>query len=403
LKFNLLTAKDFAKPALPPSRDATRQTLLCESPRAIAMIETWPGYAPTPLVMLRGLAKETNVAAIKLKNEAGRFGLGSFKALGGAYAISRLLLNQLNAGRETPVGLDFLLSDKGRALNSKVILCTATDGNHGRSVAWGAQMFGCNCVIFIHEHVSEARETAIASYGARVVRVAGNYDDSVREAKTTAAREGWTVISDTSYEGYRDIPLDVMAGYAVMVCEAITQWGSANLPTHVFLQTGVGAMAAAVAVQLQEAYGDDCPKIILVDPINAACFYDSLKHGTPTVTLGGLETVMAGLACGEISDLAWDILYEGVDAVVAIDDDAAKNVMRVLAAGNTLDAPMVAGESGASGLAAFLALAHDDAARTALGITAESRLLFFSTEGATDPEIYQAIVGKAPQQIAEGA
>ncbi len=272
MKFNLLTAKDFAKAAPPPSGAGTRQTLLRKSPRAIAMIETWPGYASTPLVALPGLADVTNIAALKIKNEAGRFGLGSFKALGGAYVISRLLLNQLNAGREAPVGLDFLLSDKGRALNSKVTLCTATDGNHGRSVAWGAQMFGCNCVIFIHEHVSEGRERAIASYGARVVRVAGNYDDSVREAKITAAREGWTVISDTSYEGYRDIPLDVMAGYAVMVGEAITQWGRSNVPTHVFLQTGVGAMAAAVAVQLQEAYGNDCPKIILVDPINAACF-----------------------------------------------------------------------------------------------------------------------------------
>ena len=356
-----------------------RDKLKTEAARAISIIRNWPGYAATPLCSLPGLAQKTGVGRIEIKDESGRFGLGSFKALGGAYAISRLL--------------------EGHSSDSTLTVCCATDGNHGRSVAWGAQMFGCNCVVFIHKAVSDERKQSIEHYGARVVRTAGNYDDSVREAQETAEREGWTVVSDTSYEGYRDIPMDVMAGYSIMTTEAIEQWGGSAPQTHVFLQTGVGSMAASVVVQLQQAYGEDCPKIVLVDPVKAACWYDSLKAGAPQVVSGDLDTIMAGLSCGEVSHLAWELLQHDVAGVMTIDDSVAEQAMRVLAQGNDQDRPLVAGESGVGGLAGFIAVAHDEAARAKLGIDGDSRLMFFSTEGATDRDVYQKIVGKTPEQV----
>jgi len=358
---------------------SSQDKLKTEAGRAISSIRNWQGYAVTPLCNLPGLAQSTGVGRIEIKDEAQRFGLGSFKALGGAYAISRWL--------------------EGRRSDCALTVCCATDGNHGRSVAWGAQMFGCKCVVFIHKTVSDARKRSIEHYGARVVRTAGNYDDSVREAQVTATREGWTVVSDTSYEGYMDIPMDVMAGYSIMTTEAIEQWGDSAPPTHVFLQTGVGSMAASVVVQLQQAYGKNCPKILLVDPANAACWYDSLKAGEPKVVGGDLDTIMAGLACGEVSHLAWELLQHDVAGVMTIDDSAAEQAMRLLAQGNDRDRPLVAGESGVGGLAGFIALSHDEAARQKLGIDGDSRLMFFSTEGATDRDVYQRVVGKTPEQV----
>lgn len=403
MEFSLFTPRRDSESDAPSRlRKATCEKLKTEAERAIPLIKNWPGHAVTPLCALPGLAQKLGVSRIEIKDEAGRFGLGSFKALGGAYAISRLLAGRMVQAGEGEPDLDYLLSAQGRAANAAVTVCCATDGNHGRSVAWGAQMFGCKAVIFIHQTVSKERERSIAHYGAKVVRTAGNYDDGVREAQTMADREGWTVVSDTSYEGYMDIPLDVMAGYSVMACEAIEQWGSTDVPTHVFLQTGVGSMAASVVVQLQLAYGEDCPKIILVDPENAACWYDSLKAGTPQAVDSNLETIMAGLACGEVSQLAWTLLHNDVEGVVVVDDMAAKETMRLLAFGTDEDAPLVAGESGVGGLAGFVALAGDKHACEALGIDANSRLMFFSTEGATDEKVYQDIVGEAPEMIAKG-
>lgn len=363
---------------------------------ATAAIQLWQGYSPSPLIELSGLAGENLVASISMKDEAKRFGLGSFKALGGAYAISKLLERQskyLNAD------LSYLLSPEGQEESSTTTVCCATDGNHGRSVAWGAKMFGCGCVIFIHATVSEERKAAIESYGAHVVRTDGNYDDSVRAAQEAADIEGWTVVSDTSYEGYRDIPMDVMAGYSIMATEAIEQWPQEDAPTHVFLQTGVGSMAAAVVVQMQEAYGEHCPKIILCDPENAACWFDSLTTGSPQVVGGNLDTIMAGLACGEVSQLAWEIMSPFVHAVIKINDEPTKQAMRLLAGGNEQDEPLVAGESGVGGLAGFLALANNEVSRDMIDLNAKSRVLFFSTEGATDQDMFMKVVGKSPDQV----
>lgn len=403
MKFSLfLTERNLQVEPTNNSRNMVCKKLVEEAAVAVCAIQTWPRYAATPLRNLPGLAKRMNVGAIAVKDEAERFGLGSFKALGGAYAISRLLTRRLKDSQGIEVGLDYLVGEEGRGQNSAVTVCCATDGNHGRSVAWGAQMFGCQCVIYIHKTVSEERKQAIESLGARVVRTAGNYDDSVREIQKAAQKEGWEVVSDTSYEGYMDIPLDVMAGYSIMATEAVSQWHEALGPTHVFLQTGVGSMAAAVVVQLQQAYGKNYPKIILVDPENAACWYDSLKAGTPKTVGGDHDTIMAGLACGEVSQLAWTLLARDVEGVIVIDDDAAEETMRLLATGNDLDLPLVAGESGVGGLVGFVALADDDPVRDSLGIDAHSRLLFFSTEGATDKDTYQKIVGKTLEEITKG-
>lgn len=401
MNFKILPARDFGEIDSTTVSESTANALANRAAVAVPQIKSWPGYAATPLVNFSGLAKNTNIAKLAIKDEATRFGLGSFKALGGAYAIARLLGDKAKTETGREATLEFLLSEDGRNANADLTVCCATDGNHGRSVAWGAQMFGCGCVIFIHATVSDERKRAIEYYGAKVVRTVGNYDDCVREAKTQAQANGWTVVSDTSYEGYRDIPLDVMAGYSVMAREAIEQWGAQNPPTHVFLQTGVGAMATSITVQLQQAYGDACPKIILCDPMKAACWFDSLKDGSPRVVTGDLETIMAGLACGEVARLAWDILHDCVAAVIAIEDGAAEIAMQVLATGNEQDAPMVAGESGVGGLAAFLAIAKEGEARATLDITNQSRMLFFSTEGATDVAVYRAIVGKSPDEVSD--
>lgn len=363
--------------------------------KALATISSWSGYAATPLVALPGLAAAARVGALHYKNEAGRFGLGSFKALGGAYAVWRELCRSAEAQGIAP-GAHEAFSAHAATLT---VTC-ATDGNHGRSVAWGARNFGCNCVIFIHETVSEGRRRAIEQFGATVVRCKGNYDDSVREAQRQAEANGWIVVSDTSYPGYRDIPKNVMQGYEVMAQEALGQWPEAEPPSHLFLQTGVGGMAAAVAAHFWRRFGADRPVVVLADPLNSACWLETFRNGKPTAVHGDLDTLMAGLACGEISELAWEILREGADAVVGLPDDAAIDGMRLLAEGRYGDPPLVAGESAVAGLMALLAVSGSARDREALKLDETSRVLVFGTEGATDPVLYQNLTGKAPDQVA---
>ncbi len=338
--------------------------------RARAAITAWPGYAPTPLHDLPQIAADSGVARIRLKDEAGRFGLGSFKALGGAYAVANLL--EVEHARS------------GAAPASLTVTC-ATDGNHGRSVAWGAQRFGCRCVIFVHATVSQARADAIAAYGAEIRRVPGNYDDAVREAARVAAAEGWHVISDTSWEGYTTVPVDVMQGYRLMAEEAFSQWDGPP-PSHIFIQGGVGGVAAAVSVQARVTWPTP-PRLIVAEPDRAACLLASAEAGEPTAIAGDLDTLMAGLACGEPSLLAWRELGRAAFAFMALPDAAAVDSMRLLARHG-----IVAGESGVAGLAALLLAAADPAARATLGLDANSRVLLFSTEGATDPELYQRLI-----------
>lgn len=340
-------------------------------------IRAWPGYAPTPLYALPGLAAQLGIASLHYKDEGPRFGLGSFKALGGAYAVARVV-----AARGGAEGL--------------TVTC-ATDGNHGRSVAWGAQRAGCRCVIFVHAGVSEARVAAIAHYGAEVRRVPGNYDDSVRHAADTAAAEGWTVVSDTSYPGYTDIPRHVMQGYAVLAEEAIAQ--SDAPPTHLFLQGGVGGFAAAMVAHYWERTGAARPVAVVVEPDRAACLLASARAGKPTAVHGDLDTLMAGLACGEPSLLAWDILDAGADAFLSIPDALALEAMRTLARPAAGDPAIVGGESGVAGLAGLQAIADDAAVRAAIVLTAASRVLVVGTEADTDPALYARVVGNRAAEV----
>jgi diaminopropionate ammonia-lyase len=388
-------------------------------------ISRWPGYAATPLHRLPGLAAKLGLAALHYKDECGRFGLKSFKALGGAYAVFRLLSKAVAArhGGE-PVDSRQLIAGRWRDIVQTVTVTCATDGNHGRSVAWGAQLFGCRCVIYVHESVSEGRCAAIAQYGAEVIRVPGNYDDSVRHAADEARSNGWTVVSDTTYVGYREIPIDVMHGYGVMAREIVRaladeragpsqariapsrregaqrQGCTNDPPTHVFVQAGVGALAASVCAAFWLAWDARRPELVIVEPTRADCHFQSSMAGKPIAVTGDLDTVMAGLACGEVSPLAWEIVDAGANAYVVVDDRFALDAMRALAAPAPGDPAIVAGETGASGLAALLAAKDHTEIWQTLGLDGRSRVLLIGSEGDTDPEIYRQIVARAAGGVA---
>ncbi|MEZ5651778.1 MAG: diaminopropionate ammonia-lyase [Burkholderiaceae bacterium] len=362
--------------------------------RAREEIGRWPGYAVTPLRALPALAGSLGIASLFYKDERGRFGLRSFKALGGAYAVLRVLQQRLAEQGIEASGAE-LLAGAHRSRTADITVTCATDGNHGRSVAWGAQRFGCRCVIVVHETVSEGRCEAIRAYGATVERVPGNYDDSVRHADAQARAHGWTVVSDTSYPGYTEIPTDVMHGYGVLGHEMADALGDTP-PTHVFLPAGVGGLAAAVAAVFWLRWGERRPRVIVVEPRTADCHLRSAMAGEPTVVGGSLETVMAGLACGEVSPLAWQVVSRAAQAFVAIDDDPIGPAMRRLAEPCGDDPAIVAGETGVAGLAALI-LALDHPGVTALlALGPDSRVLLIGSEGDTDPALYRDLTGLSP-------
>lgn len=367
-------------------------------------ITAWPGYAATPLVSLAGLAGALDLETVRYKDEGQRFGLKSFKALGGAYAVLKLLRRELS-GREINIkNVRDLLTGNHQAVTSCITVCCATDGNHGRSVAWAAQMFGCECVIYLHDGVSQGRENEIAAYGARIRRVPGGYDDSVRFAAAEADENRWYVVSDTAWEDYEEIPAWVMQGYTVMADEIATQWPEwdASPPTHLFIQGGVGGLAGAIAGHLWCIQGPFRPRTIVVEPERADCIARSMAAGTPTSVTGDVETFMACLAAAEMSPLAWEVLRDCADETIIIPDPSAAETMRLLAEGIDGDQPIVAGESGAAATAALISACSDDAMRVSLGLGLESRVLVIGSEGATDREIYQRTVGRAPEEVAIG-
>jgi diaminopropionate ammonia-lyase len=361
--------------------------------RAKSEIMSWNDYAPTRLLDLPLLAGQVGLGVMRLKDEAARFGLGSFKALGGAYAVAWVLSSELaRSGVASEVHSVDLVGDRYCGVTETLTVTCATDGNHGRAVAWGAQRFHCGCVIFVHEGVSQGRMDAITRYGAEVRRVAGTYDDAVREAARQAQANGWFVVSDTSWDGYTEVPCQVMQGYRVMADEAADQWQGGE-PTHVFIQGGVGGLAAAVSVQTRARF-QPTPALIVVEPDRAACLLASAELGEATAIPGDLDTLMAGLACGEPSLLAWQELDHAATAFMAIPDEAAVACMRLLAIHG-----IVGGESGVAGLAGCLLAAADPAARETLGLDASSRVLLFNTEGATDPALYEQLVGHRAETV----
>ena len=375
--------------------DAMREIVSLErAALALEIISTWPGYQVSPLHSLEGLAARCNVGRVHYKDESLRFGLKSFKALGGSYAVAQQLLKEVSRETGGRPSMDDLFQQKHIDIVRKLTVATATDGNHGRSVAWGAQMFGCACVIYIHADVSVARENTMSNLGADVRRIDGTYDDSVREVAAAAAEHDWIVVSDNSYDGYTEIPKDVAAGYTVMLSETVEQLDG-NIPTHVFIQGGCGGLAATVCGYFWELWGEKRPRLIVVEAEQANCLQQSALAGKMTVVDGKLETLMAGLACGEVSLLAWEILATGADDFLTLPEEMVPLSMRALARGAGIDRSIEAGESAVAGVGALIALSGDKGARHALDINTDSVILFFGTEGATDAELYERLITSA--------
>ncbi|WP_046114293.1 diaminopropionate ammonia-lyase [Aquincola tertiaricarbonis] len=373
---------------------------LAEGQAARERLSNWArlSHQHTPLWSLPGLARQMRIESLTVKDESKRSSLGSFKALGAPNALVKLVLRRWPEKGWT--GPELLAGLHAEALKSFVVI-SATDGNHGRALAAAAQSLGCRCVIVLHAHVSVEREQAIAAFGAEILRIAGNYDESVEEAARLAATHGWEVVSDTSYEGYEEVPRDVMQGYGVIADELLAAASeTGDCPwTHVVLQGGVGGMAAGIVSCFWDRYGKRRPRFIVVEPEQADCLMQSAIEGRPARARGRVDSVMAGLACGETSPLAWRFLQPAVDLFMTASDAQAEVAMRVLAEGPYGDVPVVAGESGAAGLAALEELKRDPEGRKAAGLDLGSRVLLINTEGATAPSVYAGLVGRSAQDV----
>lgn len=377
---------------------ADAEVLSADAARKAARFLTYrPGHSVTPMLSLSGLAREAGVASIHIKDESERLGMNSFKALGGSYAVICLVLEVAARKLGIPVDISELQSPAVREIASGMTFGCATDGNHGKSVAAGARMVGAKAAIFVHSGVSEERVNAIAEYGAEMIRVDGTYDDSVAEAERKCAEMGWTVVSDTSWPGYERIPALVMQGYTAMLKEIVE--ALAEKPTHVFIQAGVGGLAAAVAGYFDVFYGGGRPCFVTVEPDRAACIFASAQAGKLTKVDHTESTIMAMLECYEPSLVGWRILSRKADAFMTITEENAAETMRRLARPVDNDPPIVSGESGAAGLAGFLAIQRNPALREKLGIDGSSRIFVINTEGATDRGRYEKIVGTAPEAV----
>ncbi|TCT02538.1 diaminopropionate ammonia-lyase [Paralcaligenes ureilyticus] len=357
-------------------------------------------HSATPLWSLPKLAATLGIAQLRVKDESKRSPLASFKALGAPIALIRLILRLYPERSFEPAAiLAGRYQDDLRALT----VITATDGNHGRALAAAAQSSGCRCVIVLHARVSTEREQAIAAFGAEIVRVAGNYDASVKEAARLAATNGWHVVSDTSYSGYEDVPGDIMRGYGIISQEIIEQISDpAGQPftfTHIFLQGGVGALPAGVLDYLWKFYGPRRPTSVIVEPRQADCLYQSAHLDRAAHASGAIDSIMAGLACGEASPLAWQVLRVSADYFMTVEDSDATTAMRQLAAGNGQDVPIVAGASGAAGLAGLQVACGNQPLRAMFGLNEHSHVLVINTEGDTAPSIYQTLVGESGQSV----
>lgn len=358
-----------------------------------------PGYKATPLVELSNLAKYYGVKKLWLKDESKRFGLNAFKVLGGAYAIGKYLSKKLGKDM-SELPFNVLISDEVKKQLGDVTFVTATDGNHGRGVAWVANKLRQKSVVYMPKGSAQMRFDAIAREGADVSITDLNYDDAVRLANKGAQEHGWIMVQDTAWDGYEEIPLWIMQGYSTIINEIIEQLQTAKeeKPTHVFLQAGVGSFAGAVQGYLAQLYGEDRPITIICEPHGANCIYKSMvaNDGKPHNVTGDLTTIMAGLACGEPNTISWKILRDNSDFSVSCDDEIAARGMRVLSSPLGDDKRVISGESGAVGLGLFTILSEkkEEYAQLmkALKIDENSRILCISTEGDTDIEGYKSVV-----------
>jgi diaminopropionate ammonia-lyase len=365
--------------------DTTRQLVgVAAQGQALAHIARCPAYEPTPLHRLDVLAASLGLAQLWVKEEGPRFSLQSFKALGGAYAVACAMGHDRSPRAQPPV------------------FCCASDGNHGRSVAFSARHFAARAVVFVHEQVSVARRAAITELGAEVVVVPGNYDDSVAQAERAALEHGWQLIADTVGPDLADsrtaqAVANVMRGYTLIAAEAcdaaMPKAASDRCPfTHVLVQAGVGGLAAALAGWFADRFGDNAPRMIVVEPTQAACLLASARAGKATAVHGDLATLMAMLSCGEPSAPAWQILSRHADAFVAIDDADAMAGVRRFATPLGDDPSLRVGESGAAGLGALLAIQSDPALRQQLQLGAAASVLLIATEAPTDIGVWNNII-----------
>jgi len=364
-----------------------------------------PGYKISPLKSLPRLAEMLGIGGIWVKDESARLTLNSFKVLGGSFAIYRYIQQRLDM-EHLEIPFTELMSDPIRGRLGDLTFAAATDGNHGKGVAWAARALGFKAVIYVHKATSQARIKAIEANGARVVVVDGTYDDAVRQVTIDAEREGWQVISDTSWEGYEDIPKWVMQGYTTLLNEAQEQLSAQGIvrPTHVLVQAGVGALAAATTGFYSQLFGADRPVNIVVEPEKAACLYRSIEvgDGQPHNFPGDLDTIMAGLACGDPSPIAWNILHSCADAFLSCPDYVAAKGMRVYAVPLAGDPFIVSGESGAVTLGALMfALERPQLAdlKAALKLDQDSQILLINSEGNTDPNHFRRIVWDGLDQV----
>ena len=341
---------------------------------AIKSISSWEGYSPTPLIDLNKLNDELGFKNIYYKDEDKRFNLKSFKALGGAFAVNKIA------------------DEKGN-----ITVATATAGNHGRSVAWGAQRLGLKCKIFISEFVSETRAEAMKNLNADVIRVKGNYDTSLKECIKQSNLNNWEIVQDVSWDGYKAVPKLIMAGYTIMIKEILDQINNDKI-THVFLQAGVGGMAAAMIAGFAK-FTDNIPKFIIVEPENANCVFKSIKNNQPTTVNIVKETIMGGMSCGDVSTVAWEILKNSTNNCLTISDDAISTTIAMLSEAKLSDEKIIAGECAVPGIIALIGLSKNKEYLNKLNINSNSKILLFGCEGLTDAEMYKKLLDDGLKKI----
>ena len=336
---------------------------------AYSSISKWEGYSPTPLLSLNKLSKELNLNKIYYKDESERFDLKSFKALGGAYAVEKIT--------------------KG---NKDIVVATATAGNHGRSVAWGARRLGLKCKIFISEFVSEARGQAMAELDAEVIKVKGNYEKSLIECIKQSTENNWQIVQDVAWKDYMTVPKYTMAGYTVMMKEIVDQIKNDQI-THIILQAGVGGMAGAMVAGIARYLGN-VPETIVVEPDSAACVMESIKTGKIEKIDIKRESLMGGMSCGEVSLVPWEILKNSVKFCISLPDDDIAKTMKLLGNSSLSEKKIIEGENSAPGVISLITSCVDDQVKERLKLNSKSNILVIGCEGDTDEEMYQKLISQ---------
>ena len=338
-----------------------------EMDEAYRIISTWDNYSPTPLISLNKLSEKLKINKIFYKDESKRFNLKSFKALGGAYAVEKV--------------------SRG---NKEIVISTATAGNHGRSVAWGSKKLGLKCKIFISEYVSEFRAKVMRSFGADVIRVKGNYDASLKECIKQSKQNNWQIVQDVAWQDYKLVPKLTMAGYSVMMKEISEQINNEQI-SHVILQAGVGGMAAAMVAGIAR-YLDNVPKVIVVEPDNAACVMESIKAGKIKKISIKKESLMGGMSCDEVSLVPWEILKNSVSYCITVSDDYISKTVKFLANSKFSDEKIVGGECSTPGIISLTGLCNDSKIKNEINLNENSNVLLFGCEGDADEELYQKLL-----------